>query len=268
MTNNICRCGFEKCFDKPACCVMCKLNKPHGPRCLKNPYDRREWLGKMTTLYCFWTGENQMTENRYNNFRTLQNSGLNVLLITRNNLNLYVSENYPLHQAFQYLSAVHQADYLRCYFMHVYGGAYCDIKNLNKSWIESVKLLESSPNKMGIGYKEVPHGSAESPEWSKQINEYFSKNYFKLIGCGCFIFKPNTSFTRQWFSDVNTKLSAKYPLLLKYPANSPRSAADHDNYPYPLRWFEILGEIFHPCCMKYQKYLLNSLPPASFENYM
>lgn len=66
-----------------------------------------------------------------NSMSTMQTYA-NIVLITPNNLANYVKE--PLHEAFSYLSLTHKADYLRCYFMHYFGGGYTDIKAHFKSW--------------------------------------------------------------------------------------------------------------------------------------
>ena len=80
-------------------------------------------------IYTFWTGNNPMSESRQSHFELLKLvSGVEVVLITPNNLSEYILPEYPLHHAFKYLSLVHKADYLRCYFMHHYGGGYSDIK--------------------------------------------------------------------------------------------------------------------------------------------
>uniref|UniRef100_A0A6C0I4I0 Uncharacterized protein n=1 Tax=viral metagenome TaxID=1070528 RepID=A0A6C0I4I0_9ZZZZ len=80
-------------------------------------------------IYCFWTGDNKMSNARIeclNNLRTV--SECNVLLITKDNLSNYILNDVPLHPSFNYLSETHKADYLRTYFMNFYGGGYSDIK--------------------------------------------------------------------------------------------------------------------------------------------
>lgn len=235
--------------------------------CKRIHHDQIKSLGKITTLYCFWTGSNPMTQNRYECFQTLVKTKLDVVLITMENLHLFISKRNPLHPAFQYLSAVHQSDYLRCYFMHIYGGVYCDIKRINHSLVDYVKILKSNDRKYGIGYAEIKNGNATSPDWSESYNNKLTTNYNKLIGCGCFIFKRNTIFTHKWFTALNNKLSNKFNLLKQYPANSPTCAADRGTYQYPFRYIELLGEIFHPLCFEYHDALLNTLPPPSFINY-
>ena len=54
------------------------------------------------------------------------NSSCDVVLVTSDNLSSWLVS--ALHPAYTYLSFTHRADYLRCYFMHHYGGSYSDIK--------------------------------------------------------------------------------------------------------------------------------------------
>ena len=53
--------------------------------------------------------------------------------MNRENLSSWIAEKSPLHPAYNYLSSVHKADYLRCYLMHHHGGAYSDIKVIENS---------------------------------------------------------------------------------------------------------------------------------------
>lgn len=49
-------------------------------------------------------------------------------LITLDSLPPWIDPEIPLHPSFDHLSTIHRSDYLRCYFMHVHGGGYTDIK--------------------------------------------------------------------------------------------------------------------------------------------
>jgi hypothetical protein len=80
-------------------------------------------------IYCFWTGDNEMSQNRLDGLHNLQTvSECEVILVTPQNLNQYILPDAPLHPGYKYLSETHKADYLRTYFMHFYGGGYSDIK--------------------------------------------------------------------------------------------------------------------------------------------
>lgn len=219
--------------------------------------------GNLYNLYCFWTGTNVMSDKRKSNFDTLKNTKLNVILVTPDNLNKYIKE--PLHDGYQYLSETHKADYLRTYFMHFIGGGYSDIKETKESWLPYVKLLETDPNLWCIGYKEVSNGVPQIGDDIELTNK-LRNDYEKLIGNGAYIFKPNTLLTNEWYSTMMKVMDSKLENLKKYPARNTEDVYSEE-YPYPLRWTELLGEIFHPTIYKYLDHINNSLPPPDFFNY-
>jgi hypothetical protein len=204
-----------------------------------------------------------MSDRRKSKFDTLKNTKLNVILVTPDNLNKYIKE--PLHEGYQYLSETHKADYLRTYFMHFIGGGYSDIKETKESWLPYVKLLESDPNLWCIGYKEVSNGVPQIGDDIELTNK-LRNDYEKLIGNGAYIFKPNTLLTKEWYSTMMKVMDSKLENLKKYPARNTEDVYSEE-YPYPLRWTELLGEIFHQTIYKYLDHINNSLPPPDFFNY-
>ena len=108
-----------------------------------------------TKIFCFWMNDGELPEIRKKNLQRLSlNCGVPVELITKYNLNDWIIENEPLHPSFEFLSEVHKSDYLRCYFMHHYGGGYSDIKNVQGSWVGFFNFLESTDKFDVIGYQE------------------------------------------------------------------------------------------------------------------
>ena len=165
-------------------------------------------------LYCFWTGNNKMSETRKKCFDSLKNTKFNVILVTQDNINTYILPDHPLHSGYVYLSENHKSDYLRSYFMNFYGGGYCDIKLCINSWIPSYEKLLYG-NAIAIGYEEV--------ENIAQSNNF--------IGNCSFICKPHTDFTKEWYNEMINCMDEKYEKLQQYPSRKP------DDYQYP--------EIFH-----------------------
>ena len=53
--------------------------------------------------------------------------------------------------------------------------------------------------------------------------------------------------------------------LKKYPARKPQEVYS-DDYPYPLKWTELLGNIYHPLVLKYTDKFDKSLPQPVFNN--
>ncbi|MBO7490596.1 MAG: glycosyltransferase [Bacteroidales bacterium] len=216
-------------------------------------------------IYCFWTGTNKMSENRKRCFETIvHNAGVPVKLITPDNLSEYILPEHPLHPAFPYLSLVHKADYLRCYFMHFYGGGYCDIKNINRDWNDSFDRLDKS-YKYILGY---PEPNAECSAYVDIIEPELKRDLKKcwplLIGNCAYICHQQTKFTEEWYNELRNRLDFFYETLKKHPATDPMGQENG----YPIPWQRILGAIFHPLCLKYHnKIIQDKKIMPSFNNY-
>ena len=208
-------------------------------------------------VFVFWTGDNELTENRKRCLAVLeQKSGVKVTLVTKRDLIEFEHPDYPIHPGYYFLSLNHRSDYLRCYFMHVYGGAYSDIKENLFSWVASFDKLNNS-NKWILGYPEIAPSSVASK------NKKLRRNYFRLIGNGCFICKPRTPFTEEWFSIVHKLLDNNLEELKKNPGDMWGK-----NEGYPLRWAEVQGELFHPLLFKYKDEIIHDERMIlSFQNY-
>jgi len=219
-------------------------------------------------IFCFWTDNTPMSNHRRIALSSIEISKLEVIFINQDNLSSWVLDDAPLHPAYEYLSAVHKADYLRCYFMHYHGGAYSDIKVLNKSWVSAFKTFKDS-NYLVSGYRELSFfDTARGRGFVNDI--WLASNFFKVIGCCAFICKPNTSFTKEWLRSIHKTLDHKYGLLAENPAQLPRDRLSKTfefshKSSYPLRWTEICGEIFHPLCLQYSQSILKNLPAPDFK---
>ena len=220
------------------------------------------------TIYTFWNGNFEMSENRISNLNDLKTTTqCNIVFIKEIELSQYILVSEPLHPAFQYLSATHKTDYLRTYFMHFYGGGYCDIKKTGGSWLhafDEIANLDSSDifccGYPEIGENGVAHGSLRT-EWQK------------LIGNCSYIFKPNTEFTKEWYSTMLQLLDEKMDILREYFVTCGGNIHPQANYEYdsqdgyPIGWSEMLGNIFHPLVFKYHTKILRILPSPDFTNY-
>ena len=216
----------------------------------------------MNSVYMFWTGDNELTENRkrcMDQFR--QVSGANIILVTKDNLHEYILPDQPLHPAYPYLSFTHRADYLRTYFMHFHGGGYSDIKGTTGSWIPHFEELQKS-DKWIVGYPEMITKVAVGPE-NPELQDHWSE----LVGNCAYICKPRTPLTREWYNEMILLLDKKLDDLKKYPATSPTDCSAESNGRYPIGWEEMLGVIFHRTCYKYKDTLINTLPISIFWDY-
>ena len=208
-------------------------------------------------IYVFWTGNNQMSENRHKCLKELiKVSQCNLILVTPEILNKYILDEHPLHPSFNYLSETHKADYLRTYFMRFHGGGYSDIKETTGSWVESFEILEKS-DKWIIGYKEIEGGVAFLP---------LADKWEELLGNGAYICKSNTPFVIEWYSEMIKLMDKKYSELKKNPATFPQDNKELNNG-YPIEWNEMLGRIFHKVLYSYKDKSLNTLPISIFHSY-
>lgn len=235
-------------------------------------------------LFVFWTSKKEPGKKRKDALRSLENTGLHIIYIESENILDYISKK-EIHPAYFYLNDAHKADYLRCYFMHHFGGAYCDVKKVSHSWLPAINDAESKPEVIGVGYREVsPSGVAKIYESSKLLNvnffnlarnyllwNYLKLNYHHLIGCGAFYFKKNSHLTNHWWTQLNNRLDFLYQDLKNNPATTPKEkpgdVINGMRTCYPVPWTYLLGDILHPLSYKYRDLILKTLPPPSFKDY-
>lgn len=202
-------------------------------------------------IYCCWTGDNPMTSSRAKNIAKLgKRAGVEVKLITTENIDQYELADYPIHSAYKYLSCVHKSDYLRCYLMHHYGGGYADIKRYKNSWESSFDMLENS-NAYILGYPETDVRAVAFRRGV--IGKDMAKHWRVLIGAGAFICRRRTKFTHEWYQEVHRRMDYYKDALKRTPGN-----IFGDNPGYPIPWLGIMGNLFHPFCLKFHDRLLQS----------
>lgn len=220
-------------------------------------------------IYTFWTGDNDMSHDRKSClFSLVEKSCVDVRLITSQNLDNHLVNDAPLHPAYKYLSLTHKADYLRCYFMHHCGGGYSDIKKTITPWNKAFDSLESNELMYVNGYPELNEDCVAMV--GGELYMKLRENYRKVVGCSAFICKSHSPFTLDWYALMNKRLDDLMPYLELYPARHPQDKfgmiLDGQRSRYPLRWTEILGNIFHPLCLKYSDNILQSLPRCEFSH--
>lgn len=204
------------------------------------------------TLYCFWTGTNELTPNRLGclyNLRTQTDA--NVVLVTVDNLQSFIKPEDPLHEAYQYLSETHKCDYLRIYFMHHYGGGYSDIKSPRRSWAEAFQQMRDDPTKIINGYR-------EKGEWAIAYRPAADK-WAMLCGNGSYILRPKTALTYAWYKAMLAKMDEKLEELRLTPACRYEDAKEWGGG-YALEWNEMLGRIFHRVLADFDGYILYTTP--------
>ena len=131
--------------------------------------------------------------------------------------------------------------------MHYYGGGYIDIKKCTHTWNDSFKMLENSDAYV-LGYNEnVLSNIGQLNVKNTYLRIVLLLNYEKIIGCSSFIFRAKTKFTEEWLNECKNKLENYSSILEENPATNP--VGSNENYPIP--WTNILAEIVHPLCLKY-----------------
>ena len=243
---------------------------------VKYNFDGIEFINNVPkVVFICWFGgyqvENpEMSPKRFEAFKSLvKNIGVPVILITKDNYKNFIKNTHPLHKSFEYLTGNHKSDYLRSYFLHHYGGGYHDIKFRSKDWKECWGEWLKDDNIWMYGRREKYEGAIGYPPGKK----YLQKEYNKLATMGWIICKPNTEYTKRLLTKIEEILEEKYEKLLKKPgynsggyySENPFQLAPENSY--PLRWLEIMGEIFHPMMLEYKEYIKFGLPDADYKSY-
>jgi len=246
-------------------------------------------------IFCWWLNDTEMSDNRKSSLEQLRKvSSCEIIFIDKNNLKDYILPSFQLHEGFKYLSEIQKGDYLKCYFMHHYGGGYTDIKKTLGSWVPFFDELYKNEEIYVVGYREADVGHIANldhcslnPQDSKYCRDfsitedgtkwtsaYIKEKWYELVGNGAFICRKQTPFTFDWWNGLNEKMDGYLNQLKENPAKWPRDANGHD-YPYgggpskyPIKWAVINGNIFHPLCLKYTKNVLKNLHYPDCSNYM
>tara|TARA_B100001057_G_scaffold69305_2_gene63089 strand:+ start:602 stop:1375 length:774 start_codon:yes stop_codon:yes gene_type:complete len=245
-------------------------------------------------IYTFWTGTNPMTANRKEGIKIMkEKTGVEICVITIDNLNNFILKDNPLHPSYKYLSRVHKADYLRCYFMHHYGGGYADIKRQTDSWEKYFNIINDNPNiwKIGLGGfnpSSNAFGIAYPEEYNSIQRKKLQNYHSKMVGVGFMICRPRTPYTTEWYNLLHQRLDNYSTELKKHPAVFSREAFDREpskywgdekdpelkklpcptkKTKYPISWNRILGQIVYPLQVKYINHIKQGLPMPDWDNY-
>jgi hypothetical protein len=221
-------------------------------------------------VFCTWTGQNAMSTPRLQSLFSIYNHiGCPVAYLNHVTLWQWQLPESPFHPAFAYLSETHKADYLRVYLMHHYGGGYTDIKPTSMAWHSHFEALANS-SQLCAGYSEIsPHSVAKV---GGELEQTLKDNYTQLIGLCAFIFKPRTPLTQAWLDRTHALLDKKLEALQASPASFPQdqwgiTLVNGQTSSYPLRWTEMLGDIFHPLILEYRSCVLHVPMAPDFRNY-
>lgn len=209
-------------------------------------------------VVCFWIGDTSMSDSRKQCLEHMkEHIGYPVRLHTKDTIASALHPDYPLHPAYPYLSDTHKVDYLRTYWMHVYGGGYSDIKRQTGSWKEAGERFVESDAYI-TGYREGGPGAIACNDLCDQ--------WQIMIGNCAYICKPQTPFTTTWFNRMNALLDQKMEALRQNPATFAQDCAERGGG-YPIEWNEMLGRIFHRVCYEFRDKLAYDIPIVQFTDY-
>lgn len=195
-------------------------------------------------IFCFWTGRNDMSPRRAACLASMrENCGVPVEFLTWREWLSQILPEDPLHEGFKYLSDIHKSDYLRCYFMHHFGGGYSDIKYFEpqNNWRLCFDIMDAFPQIQVIGQPELINGTPIGA-----FNNPFAVAKL-LINC-FFICRPHSEFTTAWYKKLIDRMDEYLPKLETHPATD----AFGRNEGYPVPWAALMGELFHETNMEFR----------------
>ncbi|MDI1288910.1 MAG: capsular polysaccharide synthesis protein, partial [bacterium] len=103
-------------------------------------------------VFVLWFGGHPMPQVRQQCVQSLRASGLDVVVITDEEVDEWLLPGAPLEPAFWLLTPIQRSDYFRAYLMHHHGGAYTDIKRAVGSWLPGLQQLADDPRLWAVGY--------------------------------------------------------------------------------------------------------------------
>ncbi|CAG7574059.1 hypothetical protein FB554_2227 [Barrientosiimonas humi] len=215
------------------------------------PLTRRTDEALPRRIFVFWTGDNAVSAQRQRGIESLRalNPGLDVVLITPENLNAYLLPTHPLHPSYDSLSFIHRADYLKSYFMQFHGGGYADIKPARNSWEPVFDRMDDSEQWMA-GYR-VPVRLMTPNDPNPRLEKVMRRCSEVRLGQCSYIARPDTPLTREWWVELNHRMDRYADQLALHPGN-----ARGDNPGYPVPFNALLAQVVDPLQVKYRDALL------------
>lgn len=199
-------------------------------------------------VFVVWTGRNQMSANRERSLRRLREVvGVDVVLVTPDNLDEWVIPGHPLHPAYEQLSLVHRSDYLRGYLMHHHGGGYSDVKEPIGSWIPCFEQIEADDACWVLSYR------ATHANWIGKLRGRAGRTllfrYRLVFGKGSFLMRSHTPLTAEWVARMDEILDAERDSLLSNPGEVFGAPG------YALSWTDLLSRVLDPLTLKFHDHI-------------
>lgn len=214
-------------------------------------------------IYTIWLGD-PMPPRRQRSLEMLQemNPNIPVKLITEPDIEQYILPEHPFHPAFENLAITHKSDYLRIYLMHFYGGGYSDLKAPNHPWGPMFDVLQNSPDRDALGYREIT--SNYTSEHPRALGEDVKKFYRFLMAPSAFIMRPESLFTACLYREMLRRIDYCAPALTDSPIPDPYTLPDS----YPVWWNELMGDIAQSLSLRYpERIILDDRIKPELKNY-
>lgn len=205
----------------------------------------------MKKIVRFWW-EGKFSDNRRMCIKSMyKNIGVKLEHICLKNYKDYEVSEHPIHPAFEYLTSVHQGDYMRAYITYFHGGGWADVKYYDYNWNQYFETLENS-DKDGIGCRiaEVLNG-----EYKIISEDRWAYNFLSMAH---FIFKPKSIIFKDYLERIEKILDEKFDALKENPGVHPYLAKqgeygwdplwvpeEYRDHKYPLGWLEISEQFYH-----------------------
>lgn len=130
--------------------------------------------------------------------------------------------------------------------------------------------MEAEFRNTGAGFQRLCLGYTENASYlAAQLPGRLGRDlrhyYNLLIGTNAYILRPGTPLTQEWYAELLRRMEKSARALAKSPGVDSRGR----NPGYPLRYTELLGDIFQPLVLKYHDRVLHDerIKPV-FRGYM
>jgi len=146
--------------------------------------------------------------------------------------------------------------------MHFLGGGYIDIKPPGAGWNKAFDKLETTDSYYAVSQHIGPSDIGDNlrceadPRDIHRIAAYkkYKINWLNIMTQAALICKPKTPFTAEWYNSLQTKMDTYLAALKENPARHARDGWG-GGFGYPIRWVELLSDIFFPACCNHSQHL-------------
>ena len=179
--------------------------------------------------------------------RRLNEPSVEVEFVTPETLDRWILAEHPLHPAYEGLSLIHRADYLRTYLMHHYGGGYTDVKAAMSSWAPAFDEINADQDVWLTGYPELSYRFV-APVPLPARRE-LQAHHARLLGNGAYICRPETPFTAAWLTEAERRLDDWSSDISQSPERC-TPVLPATRCPFTDCWGR-----FSPLCLRYWRHL-------------